>query len=397
MQSNPTKGVSFDKSKGKWKARVIRDGRTINLGTFATQLEAAQAVDQAAISLPSIVADGDALPLLPVDHEELVAKAHRNKVVAQHNTLVETPTTTTLLEAKIFALMLRCVSRGDVEAPTAVIPLEDLFPTIGGKQHELLETAMRRMMSATIQIPELNQDTVHLVSLCDSMRYDADTKLLVATFGKAVVPYLVNLVSNFTTADVDELLAIRSNNTQKLYWLMRSWQFKSPHTVSVDELRELTTPTSQFTRYSEFRTKVLKPSVAELNELSFDITYTERRQRGRAVTDITFNIGRKTKAKQLKLPLEALVEKVVTEVAIVSPLAPLQQKVQVRLLKLKLTAAQVQKVLAVVQSDEELTKLLKETYPVLRDFETKSKPGENVAAATMALLKSTFPSIWANN
>jgi hypothetical protein len=30
-------------------------------------------------------------------------------------------------------------------------------------------------------------------------------------------------------------------------------------------------------------------------------------------------------------------------------------------------------------------------------FETKAKPGENVAAATMALLKSTFPAIWVVN
>jgi len=41
-----------------------------------------------------------------------------------------------------------------------------------------------------------------------------------------------------------------------------------------------------------------------------------------------------------------------------------------------------------------LTKLLKETYPILRDFETKAKPGENVAASTMSMLKSVFPAIW---
>jgi hypothetical protein len=71
--------------------------------------------------------------------------------------------------------------------------------------------------------------------------------------------------------------------------------------------------------------------------------------------------------------------------------------VQTRLQKLKLTEAQIRKVLQVVTTEDELTKMLKETFPILRDFETKAKPGENVAAATMALLKSTFPSIWAAN
>lgn len=31
------------------------------------------------------------------------------------------------------------------------------------------------------------------------------------------------------------------------------------------------------------------------------------------------------------------------------------------------------------------------------DFETKAKPGENVAAAAMALLKSIFLAIWVAN
>lgn len=128
-----------------------------------------------------------------------------------------------------------------------------------------------------------------------------------------------------------------------------------------------------------------------MNELSFDITYTERRQRGRAVTNITFNISKKPKAKQLDLPIEAPKQ---------DPrpiLSPLQEKVRTRLGKLKLTEAQIRKVLQVVTTEAELTKLLKETFPILRDFETKAKPGENVAAATMALLKSTFPAVWASN
>ena len=85
-----------------------------------------------------------------------------------------------------------------------------------------------------------------------------------------------------------------------------------------------------------------------------------------------------------------------TSVEVLPTRSDLQEKVATRLQKLKLTEAQIRKVLQVLASDETLlTKLLKETYPILRDFETKAKPGENVAAAAMALLKSIFPAIWA--
>ena len=402
------KGVCYDKLKGRWKARVLINGKRISAGYHDTAEQAYEAVQQtqrqaalptvrlmvtpALDSPPVIAVSAEQLPI-PDNYQEIVARARRTTTVIQHNTLVETPTTTTLLEARIFCLMLRTIRKGDTEVPTAVIPLEELFPTFGGHQHQLLEAAMVRMMSATLRIPEPNEEDVHLVSLCDSMRYDSSTKMLIATFGKAVTPYLVNLAGNFALADVDELLAIKSNSSQRLYWLMRAWQFKSPHTISVEQLKELTSASDHYKEYSDFRRKVLKPSVAELNELSFDITYTERRQRGRAVTDITFNINRKSKLEQLALPLNTAAIEIVS----VPQLTSLQQKVQTRLQKLKLTQAQIKKVLDVVVGEEQLTKLLKETYPVLRDFETKAKPGENVAAATMALLKSTFPAIWAAN
>jgi plasmid replication initiation protein len=397
------KGVCYDKLKGRWKARVLVNGKRISAGYHNTVEQAYEAVQQVKRQVafptvrlmvipepdnpPVVTVSAEQLPV-PDNYQEIVARAQRTTTVVQHNTLAETPTTTTLLEARIFCLMLRTIRRGDTEVPTAVIPLDELFPTFGGHQHQLLEAAMRRMMSATLRIPEPNEEDVHLVSLCDSMRYDSATKMLVATFGKAVTPYLVNLAGNFALADVDELLAIKSNSSHRLYWLMRAWQFKSPHTISVEQLKELTVISDHYKEYSDFRRKVLNPSVAELNELSFDITYTERRQRGRAVTDITFNINRKSREGQLALPLEAVVGKVI-------PLSVLQQKVQTRLQKLKLTEAQIRKVQQVLAGDEaQLTTLLKETYPILRDFETKAKPTENVAVATMALLKSIFPTIW---
>lgn len=392
MASSPYPGVSYDKLNGGWKARAKLDGRWVSGGYHATADLAHAAVQQLH---QAAGAKGKNLtePPLPANHVELLERAQRNRSIAQHNLLVETPTTKTLLEAKVFALMLRCVSKEESEPTTAVIPLDELFPSgsFGGQQRQLLEEAMTRLMAASIRIPKLNEEDFHLVSLCDSIRLDSEKRLLLATFGRAVLPYLVNMVGNFTTADIDELLTIKSNSAHKLYWLMRSWQFKSPHTVPVAKLKALTTGDG-YSQYSDFRNKVLNPSVTELNELSFDITYTERRQRGRAVTDITFSIGRKEKPVQLALPLPA---EATLFLAAPQVLSPLQQKVQTRLHKLKLTESQVRKVLAVLGSEEgPLTKLLKETYPVLRDFETKAKPGENVAASAMNVLKSTFPAIW---
>jgi plasmid replication initiation protein len=330
-------------------------------------------------------------PLLPENYVELIERAERTNSITKHNLLVETPTTKTLLEAKIFALMLRSIRKGESEPTTAVILLKDLFPTgnFGGKQRRLLEEAMERLVTASIRISKLNSKESHLVSLCGRIGFDSEKRLLLASFGQQVLPYLVNLVGNFTIGDINELRLIKSDSTHKLYWLMRSWQFKSTYTVTVEKLKALTTG-NRYDQYADYRSKGLDPSVAELNELSFDITYTERREGGQVVTGITFNIGHKEKHRQaVSLP-------VAENPAPTNSLSPMQQKVQTRLQKLKLTEVQIRKVLQVLGNEEvPLTKLLMETFPILRDFETKAKPGENVAASTMILLKSTFPAIWA--
>jgi plasmid replication initiation protein len=165
----------------------------------------------------------------------------------------------------------------------------------------------------------------------------------------------------------------------------------------VNRLRELTIEQGSYPQYSDYRRYVLKPAVEELNSLNLDVKYIEHKQ-GRAVNAVEFHIKTRKhhKTQQLKLSLtESAPDENPSK--LVSDLTPLQEKVRTRLGKLKLTESQVRKVLQVVTAEAELTKLLKETYPILRDFETKVKPGENVAAATMALLKSTFPAIWAAN
>jgi len=391
MTTNIYPGVSYDKRNSRWKARAKIGTKWVSLGYYDTaELAYETVLDMRRRLIEAKGIPERTEPPLPDNHEALIKRAQGTKVIAKHNLLVETPTTKTLLEAKVFALMLRSVRKGDMEAPVSVIPLEDVFPTgsFGGKQRQLLEDAMIRLMQASIRIPKLKGEDFHLVSLCDSIRLDSEKGLLVASFGRAVLPYIVNLVGNFTTAVVDELLQLKSHNAHTFYWLARYWQFRSPHTVKVEDLKAATIGDS-YSQYADFRNKVLEPSMRELNDLSFNITYKEKKYRGRAVVSIVFTIDEKS------------VEAEKNSTAAVGYdsswliYSPLQQKVQTRLQKLKLTDTQIRKVLQVVVTNAELEKLLKETYLTLCTFESKSKPIDNVAASTMALLKSTFPAIWA--
>jgi hypothetical protein len=249
-------------------------------------------------------------------------------------------------------------------------------------------------MSLRIELPTLHDKRdMQAINLVQGMVLNASRDVVVGFFTPLALPYLTALSNNFAVGDVAELLTLQTAASHKMYWLMQAWEFRSPVTVTVDKLRELVVK-DNYERYTDFRNRVLMPSIEELNALTFEIVVTENRK-GRSVDSLRFDIGRRGKPQQLQLEL-------ITSPALPTPkpkpqLTGLQQKVVTRLQKLKLTDAQIKKVLDVVVGELQLTIVLKETYPILRDFETKAKPGENVAAATMALLKSTFPAIWAAN
>jgi len=386
MPKNPYAGATFDKSRQKWKAQARFAGVLKSLGYYDTQVEAHQAVVHAREQ-----------PAAQVITKRSAAEAAggNSPTVAQSNVLIEQPWALSLVEARIFVLFLQQLPREETESRRLVVPLKELVGTtpIGGRGYQYLHSALEGLAAVQVTLPVPNrQHDWHRAPLVHSMKLDSGHGTISGYFSPDVLPYLTNLAENFTLGQVADLLSIKSPTTHRFYWLLKSWEFRSPVTVPVARLKELTTGQA-YPQYSDYRRNALIPAVAELNQLSFEISYKEHKL-GRSVDKVEFSIKSKARPmpKQLTLPLEKG-----TAVAVVSELTPLQQKVQTRLQKLKLTQAQIKKVLEVVIGEEQLTKLLKETYPVLRDFETKAKPGENVAAATMVMLKSTFPAIWAAN
>jgi hypothetical protein len=388
MPKNPFAGATFDKSRQKWKAQARFAGVLKSLGYYNTQVEAHEAVVQAR-QQPAELA---------ITRRSIIEGSGSNSpTVAQSNVLIEQPWALTLVEARIFVLFLQQLPRDEIESRRLVVPLKELVGTtpIGGRGYQYLHSALEGLAAVQVTLPVPNrQHDWHRAPLVHSMKLDSGQGTISGYFSPDVLPYLTNLAENFTLGQVADLLSIKSPTTHRFYWLLKSWEFRSPVTVPVARLKELTTGQA-YPQYSDYRRNALIPAVAELNELSFEISYKEHKL-GRSVDKVEFSIKSKARPipKQLMLPLE---KEKGTAVAVVSELTPLQQKVQTRLQKLKLTQAQIKKVLDVVVGEEQLTKLLKETFPVLRDFETKAKPGENVAAATMALLKSIFPAIWAAN
>lgn len=388
-------GTTYEKSRGRWKAQGRINGVTKSLGYFATQEEAYAAVVLIKKEVGTTQQQLQLLEPAPALKQLQMFDSQRGATIAQSNVLIERPWAMTLLEARIFVLLLRGLRRDEVESRRIVIPLTDLAGAnpIGGKGYQYLHAALDSLDAVRIELPMPNRHKDwHKVPLVHSLKLDSGQGTLSGFFSTDVLPYLTNLVDNFTLGQVADLLSIKTPTAYRFYWLFKSWEFRSPITVKVDKLRELTTGLNTYPQFTEYRRSVLKPAIDELNSLDFDITYKENKV-GRSVDSIEFHISSKTKksSAQLALPLESGRP---TEAA-PPQLSTLEEKASSRLHKLQLTEAQIRQVLVVLAGDEkQLEKLLKTTYPLLTDYESRSRHFDNIGASTVSLLKTTFPKLY---
>jgi plasmid replication initiation protein len=430
MAAKSYPGTTFDKRHGRWKARTTINGVSHALGYHATQEAAFAAIVEAKSatlwSMPgaapamapvtSPLRAPDIAPLIAGsaqfvsseipeperDFNTRVTRVRKNTHVAQHNFLVEAPIALTLLEARIFVLMLRCLHKRDTSSLDIVIPLADLMKGIplaklGGRNYQLLHAAIDSLMNFKLELPVINRKKdKHVINLLQSMHLDSGNGILVGVFAPVVLPYLTNLADNYTLGEVAELMSLKSASSHRFYWLMKAWEFRSPITVTVEKLRSLTTGKGSYAQYADFRNKVLHPSIDELNGLNFEIAYTENKK-GRAVDSIEFKIAHR-ELKDSDTSAVVIEEPKPSKSKSQRQLSLLEINVVKRLRKLQLTEAQINKVIAVLEGNaDNLTKLMKVTHPLLVAHETKAKPGDNVGASTVALLKTNFPTLYHTN
>ncbi|WP_019949120.1 replication initiation protein [Hymenobacter aerophilus] len=392
MSEKQLPGTTFDKRRGKWKGQYRKNGKTKSLGYFESQLDAYEAVRKAKAESQMSSEDSEILlEVLPSYLNKPASLRHATDTIAQSNVLIDSPWAMTLMEARLFVLMLRGLRRDDPGTNRIVVPLADLVgeQPIGGRGYKLLHAALNGLDAIRIDLPMPNrQQDYHKVPLAHSLQLDSGAGTVSGYFSADVMPYLTSLVDNFTLGQVADLLSIRSVNTHRYYWLMQMWKFKSPHTVAVEELRRLTTGGSAYPQYSEYRKNVLKPSLAELNELNFEISVVENKV-GRSVDSVEFHISyvaAKLQSRQLQLPLGEPAQQCEQP-----SITPQHERVAQRLRKLKLTEAQIKQVIQVLPTEAEYHKLLKATHPLLVEYETKSKPFDNIGATAVNLLKTVFP------
>jgi plasmid replication initiation protein len=324
----------------------------------------------------------------------------------QANALVRAPLKLTHVEARIFALALGCIHQDQTELPGISIPLSRVMTQKkGGSMYETIRDACKSLMSKVVSIESQtgNKKRFTAYSIISYIDLNEGTGFLTGNFAPEIKPFLLQLAEQYTHVEIETLLTLKSAHAHRLYWLLKSWDDVGLWEVDFDTLRKQVLGDDNdvtYTLFYDFKRYVLEPALRELHSLGWVVSY-EPVKEGKKVKGVRFSIpkplaqlreqpagvGKTTSRsrpveKQMSLPLQA-------------ELPTLQQRIVIRLQKLKMTESQIQHVLVFMGDDEsKIAKLMKASHPLLRDFEAGNKVFDNLGGTTINLLKTEFPGLY---
>ena len=132
--------------------------------------------------------------------------------------------------------------------------------------------------------------------------YVDDLALLEITFAPDVVPLVTRLEEHFTSYQAKQVAHLTSKYATRLYELLISWREvgKVPQ-IEISEFRNrLGLLDTEYTAMNNFKSRVLEPSIKQINEHT-DITVTyEQHKKGRTISGFSFKLKQKQQAKKIE-------------------------------------------------------------------------------------------------
>ena len=219
-----------------------------------------------------------------------------NPLVVQHNALVNAGFTMSALEMRFFLAMLSRISREDTTLPVCRITVKEICPdsssaTVYADVREMVTRMLSRILLLEILGPNgerVKQPDIQGFPLMGKALYLKKEGIVEAVFNDHLRPYLLELTSNFTKAQLSQLLKIKRPTSHRIYWLLREYLAFGKRTVGVNELRHILGFTDEYVdRFDHFKARVLEPAQKELSQTDLPFTY-ELLKEGRVVDSIRF-------------------------------------------------------------------------------------------------------------
>lgn len=135
------------------------------------------------------------------------------------------------------------------------------------------------------------------------IKYIDDSAILEITFAPDVVPLITRLEQHFTSYQIIQVTQLTGKYAIRLYELLIAWREigKVPPIELAEFRKKLGVEDDEYKAMNHFKSRVLEPSIKQINQHT-DITVSyEQQKKGRTITGFSFRFKQKKSLKTEKL------------------------------------------------------------------------------------------------
>ncbi len=227
----------------------------------------------------------------------MIKKPTHHSIIAKDNSVIEKLSNYNLSELRLIAYCLACY---DSRAPenrsftARVKDLQELFPMDKHSAYAVVKQTAKGINAKPMEFN--NEKENYLVWWFSSLKYTHHEGIFEFKLSDDICPYLLGLDKFFTKYRLKDVYQFKAASTWKLYEnLKKAYQNGRSNKWSVDleALRLLLGIPGKYSRWNNFKQRVIEPAQKEINKLSdIRISY-ELNKHVRSVIGLTFFIDTK--------------------------------------------------------------------------------------------------------
>ena len=167
--------------------------------------------------------------------------------------------------------------------------------------YKALKTAVNNLFERQFSFKEETKKGVGIVRSrwVSRIKYIDDSAILEITFAPDVVPLITRLEKHFTTYQIQQVTQLTGKYAIRLYELLIAWREvgKVPQ-IELSEFRaKLGVDDDEYKAMNHFKSRVLEPSIKQINQHTDIIVSYDQHKRGRTITGFSFKFKHKQQPK----------------------------------------------------------------------------------------------------
>jgi plasmid replication initiation protein len=215
--------------------------------------------------------------------------------VVKHNDLVKARSNLSKVEHRVIAMLIAQLDRDDESFDLQRIHIRDIIEKSGSSSQDLYSRGKeicQRLLNQKIQIQteENGRRAYEGYNALDKIRYVEGNGYIEARFNDSMKPFLLELKRRFTIYQLEAFMQLGSRYSMRIYELLKMREDLRWLRMPVDHLRELLSCEDKYSRFGDFRRRVIERAQSEVSKTT-DITFTYKVERdGQSPVRINFMI-----------------------------------------------------------------------------------------------------------